>query len=190
MKKEKVIKCVRGKKEESRGPKGTKGHCNSPFCFEWAKELENKIMNREEACKKMYNLVQLELGVKETLGSKATARIIEYHKHTTLKATSDEVPWCSAFANFITDTAGFPGTHSAAAISWKKWGVLLDKPISGCLVLISRKDPSNPMAAHIAFCDHPDISKGMIRCIGGNQGDAVKVSSFSVSKVLAYIVPF
>ena len=73
--------------------------------------------------------------------------------------------------NYVVDTAGFTGTHSAAAASFLEWGVGIDKPILGCLVVWPH---------HVTLCDHPDISNGIIRTIGGNQGDAVKVSRFPV----------
>ena len=146
-------------------------------------------MKKEEACRKLHEVAAIELGVKETPGSVATARIVEYAKHTIMAATGDEIPWCSSFANFVTDTAGFPGTHSAAARSWLKWGVPLDVPVLGCIVVMDRHDATNPEAAHVTICDHPDISNGIIRCIGGNQGDSVKVSRFPTSKVLGYRAP-
>ena len=128
-------------------------------------------MTRQEACQKLHDIAAAELGVHETPGADATARILEYTKHTTLDAQSDEVPWCSAFMNFVVDTAGFTGTHSAAAMSWEDWGVALDEPILGCIVVWDH---------HVTLCDHPDISNGIVRGLGGNQSNSVKVSRFSV----------
>lgn len=147
-------------------------------------------MTREEACRKIHDVAKVELGVHETPGKDATARIIVYNAHTTLKATSDEVAWCSSLANFVTDITGFTGTHSAAARSWLDWGVVLDAPILGCIVIFDRKDASNLNAAHVAICDHPDISNGVVRVIGGNQGDCVSVARYPVAKVLGYRAPF
>ena len=127
-----------------------------------------------------------ELGVHETSGSAATERIVEYAEHTTLKATSDEVAWCSSFANYIVDTAGDKGTHSAAARSWLDWGVVLSEPHCGCIVIIDRHDASNPNAAHVTFFVAEDFTTGNLQCIGGNQGDRVKMSVFPKSKVLGY----
>lgn len=90
---------------------------------------------------------------------------------------------------FVTDTAGFKGTNSAAARSWLTWGVPLEAPILGCVVIFDRKDKTNSNAAHVAFCDHSDISNGIIRVIGGNQGDSVSVARFKTSKVLGYRSP-
>lgn len=143
-------------------------------------------MTREEACSKLYETAKKELGVHETPGPEATARIVEYASHTTLKATSDEVSWCASFANFVTDETGFPGTRLANARSFLKWGTPIDAPILGCVVVFKR---GAPPSGHVAFCDHPDVSNGMIRCLGGNQGDRVKVSRFPVSDVLGYRSP-
>lgn len=146
-------------------------------------------MTREEACKKLHDTVKAELGVKEIPGKEANARIIVYNKHTTYRATSDEIAWCSSLANFVVDTSGFKGTNSAAAISWLKWGIKIDEPIVGCIVVFDRHDDNNPDAAHVAFCDHSDISNGIIRVIGGNQGNMVKVGRYPISKVLGYRSP-
>lgn len=145
-------------------------------------------MSIEQDCARILEVAQKELGVHETPGEASTPRIIEYAKHTTLKATSDEVAWCSAFANFVVDTAGFKGTNSAAARSWLSWGQPPTKPIPGCIVVIDRHDPNNPNAAHVSFLQK-DNGNGTIACIGGNQSDRVKVSNYSKSKVLGYRVP-
>jgi uncharacterized protein (TIGR02594 family) len=129
-------------------------------------------MTRIDACQKLHDVALAELGVHETPGPEATARILEYTKHTTLDAQSDETAWCASFANFVTDTAGFPGTHSAAAASFQNWGVELEAPILGCIVVWPH---------HVTFCDHPDISNDIIRCLGGNQSNSVKVSRFPVA---------
>src|ERR1035437_524043 len=97
-------------------------------------------MTRDEACQKLHDVAAAELGVHETPGPEATARIMEYDKHTTLKATDDSVPWRSSFANFVTDTAGFPGTHHANARSFLTWGVPLDVPVLGSIVVMKRGD--------------------------------------------------
>lgn len=146
-------------------------------------------MTKEETCLRFHEIARRELGVHEIPGPEANARIVEYAKHTTYKATSDEVPWCSSFVNYVVDTAGLAGTHSAAARSWLKWGVSLSNPILGCIVVLDRHDIDNPNAAHVTICDHPDISNGIIRCIGGNQRDAVKVSRYATGKVLGYRAP-
>lgn len=132
-------------------------------------------------------IAEKEFGVHETPGPQATARIVEYDSHTTLKATTDETPWCSAFANFVVDTAGDKGTHSAAARSWLSWGKPIVNPAPGCIVVLDRHDAANPNAAHVTFFV-AELPGGFIKCLGGNQGDQVKYSNFPASKVLGYRV--
>lgn len=144
-------------------------------------------MTTAEACNKLHTTARAELGVAEVPGDATNPRIAEYAKHTTLRATSDEIPWCASFANFVVDTAGFTGTHLANARSFLKWGVPLKHPILGCIVVLKRGDSAT--SGHVALCDHPDISNGVIRVLGGNQGNAVKVSRYSVADVLGYRSP-
>lgn len=126
------------------------------------------------------------VGTKEVPGAVANPDIVMFASHTTLKATSDEIAWCSSFANYIVDTCGDNGTHSAAARSWLSWGKALSTPVPGCLVVIGRKDANNPTAAHVAFYVCPGTAPDHILCIGGNQSDMVKPSEFPTSKVLGY----
>ena len=150
------------------------------------------MTKKEEACLAMHWVATNELGVHEIPGPESEARIIEYDSHTTLKATSDSTPWCSAFANYVADRAGeqykFKGTHSAAARSWLDWGVVLATPVKGCIVVIDRKDANNPNAAHVCFYDSNN-GNGTIKCLGGNQSDSVKFSNFPTTKIIAYRAP-
>lgn len=130
--------------------------------------------------------VMVYVGTKEVPGEKANPLIVEFHNHTSLHAQSDEVAWCSAFANYIVDKCGDKGTGSAAARSWLTWGRELSAPQPGCIVVLDRKDANNPNAAHVCFYVCDDNDKQYIQCIGGNQGDMVKTSKFPKSKVLAY----
>ncbi|HEX5760734.1 MAG TPA: TIGR02594 family protein [Thermoanaerobaculia bacterium] len=65
-------------------------------------------------------------------------RIVEYHRTTSLRATDDEVPWCSAFVNWCMREAGLRGTGSAAARSWLTWGSRLATPRRGCVTVLRR----------------------------------------------------
>ena len=147
-------------------------------------------MTQYEACQKLLFVAKGELGVHETPGPEATARIMEYEKHTNRGYTgSDEEAWCAKFACFVTDTAGFKGTNSAAARSFLKWGKKLEAPVPGCIVVFDRKDANNPNAAHVTFFLYEEKAHGTIRCLGGNQGNMVKESSYDVGKVLGYRSP-
>lgn len=127
------------------------------------------------------DIARREMHQVEVPGPKANPRIIEYHATTSLKATSDEVPWCSAFVNWVMEQAGIKGTGSAAARSWLKWGVPSMAKV-GAIAIFKRGD--NPAAGHVGFVvgAHPG---GYLEILGGNQSDQVKVSTFKVQNCLA-----
>lgn len=63
-------------------------------------------------------IAKAEMGIYENSApGKHNKRIIEYHAVTTLKATTDETPWCSSFVNWVVKQAGYKGTDSALAKS-------------------------------------------------------------------------
>lgn len=129
-----------------------------------------------------YEIARRELGVKELQGIADNPRIVEYHSTTTLRATDDEVPWCSSFVNWCVTKAGYKGTGSAAARSWAKWGVQIAKPVTGCIVVLTRTG-----GGHVGFYEGGDESS--VSLLGGNQDDAVNVRKFRTSRVLAYVLP-
>ena len=126
------------------------------------------------------------IGTKEIKGAVANDDIVKFHSYTSLKATSDEVAWCSAFVNFIVAKCGDRGTNSAAARSWLDWGKVLHEPTPGCIVVFDRKDKANPHAAHVAFFVCQGNSPDTLLVIGGNQHDCVCTAEYPKSKVLGY----
>jgi uncharacterized protein (TIGR02594 family) len=127
-----------------------------------------------------------ELGVHEdSRPGKHTARIVEYHKTTTLKATDDETPWCSSFVNWVMIQSGRRGTNNALARSWLDWGQAVTTPSTGVVVVIKKKTPGSTNATgsssgfHVGF--YLSSSATSIEILGGNQNDRVKKSSFSLN---------
>jgi len=128
-----------------------------------------------------------ELGVREKPGAEHSARILEYHAATKLKATSDEVAWCSSFCNWVMQQAGIEGTGSAAARSWLSWGVELERPRVGCIVVLKRGD--NPAQGHVALWLSGHEFNGYMRVLGGNQSGRVCVSRYLESRLISYRWP-
>jgi len=119
-----------------------------------------------------------EMGVSE---STHNSRIASYHKTTGLDAGGG-TPWCSSFVNAVMEKAGYKGTDSAAAVSWKAWGtgVGLNNARQGDIVVFD-KDRDNSSATHVGFIQSIDLKRGIIMVLGGNQGDQVKVSQYRIS---------
>ena len=124
-----------------------------------------------------------EVGVKEYPGNGENPRIVEYLRSTNLSAPDsarDETPWCSAFANWCVEKAGYAGTDSAWARSWLNWGSAITKPRHGCIVVLQR----NVNNGHVGF--YLGATATGIRLLGGNQSNEVKVSIYKKSDLLGY----
>jgi uncharacterized protein (TIGR02594 family) len=123
-----------------------------------------------------------EIGVKEYAGAADNPRIVEYLSSTALgseDSSNDETPWCSAFVNWCVLKAGYEGTDSAWAKSWLTWGKELDEPRRGCIAVFSRN-----VGGHVAF--FVGESSSGINVLGGNQSDAVKISTYPTTRLLGY----
>ena len=131
-----------------------------------------------------YDIALREIGVAEVSGPSANPRILEYLRETPLAqgGESDETPWCAAFVNCCLAQAQIPGTKSAAARSFLKWGAARD-PRPGAIVVIRRLVGTTPITAsgfHVGF--FVSGTEKTIRLLGGNQGNAVKESDFPLLK--------
>lgn len=130
------------------------------------------------------NFANTEIGITERT-STGTPRIIEYHKFTSLKASSDSVPWCSSFVNWVMKQDGQNITNSAAAKSWQNWGYVLEQPRKGAITLIQANtggpDSSTGSSSgfHVGFYMGENATH--LSLLGGNQADQVKISSFKKS---------
>jgi len=134
---------------------------------------------------------ELRLGVRETPGPEHTGRILEYHAATSLKATTDEVPWCAAFVGWCMRRADVKSTGSAAARSYLRWGVEVSPvhPPVGAVVVLKRGGAGQPgpevvdAQGHVAFfwC-HGE--PGQVVLLGGNQGDRVSLACYPVGRLL------
>jgi uncharacterized protein (TIGR02594 family) len=113
-------------------------------------------------------------------------KIIAYHQTTTLRATADEIAWCSSFVNWVIIQSGRKGTNSAAAKSWLAWGSPLATPQVGAVTVIKKKSGAGDHATgstsgfHVAF--FLKIDDTHIRLLGGNQSNEVRESAFPLKK--------
>ena len=121
---------------------------------------------------------EMEVGVMEIEGDEDNPRIVEYHSATSLHATDDETPWCSAFANWCMKQVGIVGTDSAASISWRTWGQEVG-PVPGSLVCFN---------GHVGFL-HSIRADGKLLILGGNQSNQVKITPYDKNKALTYRWP-
>ena len=109
---------------------------------------------------------------------------MEYHKSsldgsTGKPCTSDENAWCSSFVNWSLKESGYKGNEtdwSASGWSWKasKNMTKLKKPAVGAIAVIKIGK-----WYHVTMVIGVSKSGNTIYGYGGNQGNSVKVSSYS-----------
>lgn len=96
---------------------------------------------------------------------------------------SDEVPWCAAFVGACLERAGIRSSRFESAASYLTWGMRLDGPCHGCIVIFSRNG-----GGHVGFVVGLDPD-GRLLVLGGNQGDEVSVKAFPRDRVTGYRWP-
>lgn len=128
-----------------------------------------------------------DLGIHEEAGTQLNnQRILEMFQtagHPEVK--DDETAWCSAAMNTWFIEAGYKGTGSLMAQSWKTWGKdlgLNNTAPRGAVVVFYRGSKSSGLG-HVAIVLDDDGK--YITHIGGNQSDSVCVSRTPRSRVLA-----
>ena len=92
--------------------------------------------------------------------------------------------WCAAFVDATLQQSGGQGTGKLNARSYLDWGSPVNEPQRGDVAVFSRGDP-NGWQGHVGFFDGYDEA-GNVRVLGGNQGDAVSVSTYDKSKLLGF----
>lgn len=91
----------------------------------------------------------------------------------------DETPWCASFVSGVLELDGRVSARSAWARSYASWGVQLPAPAVGAIAVLER----GPTSGHVAFVVGRDAGNN-IMLLGGNQSDMVKISPFSMQRVL------
>ena len=127
-----------------------------------------------------------EKGISTFPPGQSNPRIGDYHAHTALRGYDDKASWCSSFVNWVFAQVGIHGTGSALARSWLDWGLPLEHPVPGCVVVLYRDDPSS-WKGHVSF--YLRTEGDQIFVFGGNQLDAVREHSYPLNTVLAYRWP-
>lgn len=95
-----------------------------------------------------------------------------------------QTAWCAAFVDAVLHSTGSAGTGQLNARSYLNWGVAVDQPRVGDVVVMWRESP-NSWKGHVGFYagTNPD---GTIKVLGGNQDDSVSFANYDPNTVLGY----
>lgn len=124
------------------------------------------------------------IGVTEIKGMKHSSIILGWLDKLRAWWHDDETPWCGVFVAHCFQTAGVPLPKNwMRATAWLDWGRPLSAPLYGCVAVFSRTG-----GGHVGFVVGKD-KLGNILVLGGNQGDAVNVKAFPLSRVSGFRFP-
>ena len=124
------------------------------------------------------------LGTAEIPGKQTAPVIGRWLRELKAWWSDDETPWCGTFVGAVLRESGLPvAKHWYRAKDWLNWGVPIVDPAPGCFVVYDRSG-----GGHVGFVVGRD-QRGNLLVLGGNQGDAVKVSPFDQARAVGYRWP-
>lgn len=147
-------------------------------------------------CAKQY------LGMKEVPGHESNPAILAMLKLDMKWPTADEVPWCSAFVNWVCFNMGLEESYSLRARSWLLVGKALEvektlhqvcygiAPLPSNTVVILKRGRNQPgpevtkAPGHVGFLSGADTDAAKVYLVGGNQGDKVSRRAYPMTQIL------
>lgn len=113
------------------------------------------------------------LGLAEIPGKESAPAISRWLRELGAWWSDDATPWCGTFVGHCMKASGVtPPTAFYRAKAWLDWGIELDEPPLGCVVVYERKG-----GGHVGMVvgRYPPFG---LSVLGGNQGDQVSVAVF------------
>ncbi len=127
-----------------------------------------------------------ELGTEEIVGEKHNPEVLKYAKDTKITGiTTDEIPWCSTFVNWVAWKAGLQYSGKANARSWLNIGSKVSTPEPGDVVVYWRESRES-WKGHVGLFIGFSNDRKRVYTLGGNQGNRVSVSAYRADTVLSY----
>jgi uncharacterized protein (TIGR02594 family) len=138
-----------------------------------------------------FQIAERFIGIKEVPGAKDNPQILSMLKLDGEWPEHDEVPWCSAFVNYVAWLLRLPRSKSLRARSWLEVGT----PVAASLaqigqdvVILKRGAGEQPGPEVIAAPGHVGFFAGnlgsYVHLLSGNQSDSVSVQRFDHDRIL------
>ena len=138
-----------------------------------------------------FKLASRFVGLKEVPGHKDHPMILAMLQLDSEWPDGDEVPWCSAFMNFVCWLLRLPRSKHLRARSWLEVGQaieLSEARVGSDVVILMRGEGEQPgpevldAPGHVGF--YAGHSHTWIQLLGGNQKNMVGVNAYPVGRVL------
>jgi len=130
---------------------------------------------------------ELSKNIIEISGEDNNPEILKYSLDLGLDwVSNDETSWSSQFINWCLSQAGVDGTGKINDRAFMNWGIPLDKPRPGCIVVFWRESKDS-WKGHAGFYVQDDDENVLV--LGGNQRNTVNISSYPKDNILGYRWP-
>ena len=139
-----------------------------------------------------FDIAQRFTGMKEVPGQEDNPAILAMLRLDDTWPENDEVPWCSAFMNYVAWLLRLPRSKSLRARSWLNVGraITLDRAQVGFDVVVLKRgtgDQPGPEVieapGHVGVYAGRDDSQSLL-LLGGNQSNTVSIAPYDVARVL------
>ena len=138
-----------------------------------------------------YTIASRFTGLREVPGQGDNPQILAMLKLDDTWPEHDEVPWCSAFMNYVAWLLRLPRSKSLRARSWLAIGrpIHITEAEAGFdVVILKRGGGDQPGPEVLKAPGHVGLFAGLespdVLMLGGNQGDTVSISRYPISRVL------
>lgn len=138
-----------------------------------------------------FDLAQRFVGIKEVSGSQSNPYILSMLHLDQDWPEGDEIPWCSAFVNYIAWLLRLPRSKSLRARSWLEMGVpvgMEEAEVGFDVVILKRGGGDQPGPEVLDAMGHVGFFAGreenVLLVLGGNQSDSVSVARFPMVQLL------
>ena len=142
-------------------------------------------------CLTLYDMAQRFVGIEEAPGNTSNSHVLAMLQLDQKWPKGDDVPWCSAFMNYVAWLLRLPRSKSLRARSWLLVGrpIPLDDARAGYDVVIFSRGTGRPAGPDIINAPgHVGLFAGIegddVLVLGGNQSDSVNVARYPASRVL------
>ena len=151
-----------------------------------ARMMETVGIDEDSRVPEWIKIAKKEIGVREIVGGQHNSRVLEYHATTSGKYSTDEIPWCGSFVNWVMLQAGHTTTmkYPERAKAWRKFGTKIGGPVFGSIAIKNRRG-----GGHVGFVIGKSKGGKYLYILGGNQGNMVSVRRYERSVFDTFVVP-
>lgn len=133
----------------------------------------------------IWDLANRFVGIREVPGKVSNALVLAMLQLDSTWPQDDEVPWCSAFVNYLAWMMRLPRSKRLNARSWLGVGTPVDEPEVGDVVVFWRGDPEGAQG-HVGLFAGWGENREKVLVLGGNQNNEVNISAYPASRLLGF----